>query len=256
MPLTEQDDESYGSSGSEDTWRRRVVKYVSGHEGGFSSTNRNTDGEGLSYGIIQWTQRSGNLGRLLRAMQRQAPGKFAEVFGDDWQQLIEATWEPGVRRVAGVSIWKDPWLSRFRAAGAVPELREVQLGSAMYGEWMTGAIEAAAILGIDPKRSLMAMTMLYDRAVQQGAERVVKVAERVARYMDRSAPDRDKIEAFARSVTSSLYRSSTPESRMVRGNKYWKQVGDSWHLHSSTGLDLYAIVRGRIDHILRDPSLS
>jgi hypothetical protein len=74
--------------------------------------------------------------------------------------------------------------------------------------------------------------------------------------MDRSAPDRDKIEAFARSVTSSLYRSSTPESRMVRGNKYWKQVGDSWHLHSSTGLDLYAIVRGRIDHILRDPSLS
>ena len=47
----------------------KVIDYVSrGESGGkYTAQNRNADGAGLSFGILQWTQRSGSLGQIGRA---------------------------------------------------------------------------------------------------------------------------------------------------------------------------------------------
>jgi hypothetical protein len=79
---------------------RNVVVWVSRSEGPPDALNRNLDGQGLSFGVLQWTQRSGNLVRnrathfldapkrwnvaLTRAMQ----GLF--IFGDVDAYLREA----------------------------------------------------------------------------------------------------------------------------------------------------------------------
>ncbi|RAS19455.1 hypothetical protein [Paraburkholderia bryophila] len=46
---------------------------------------------GLSYGIIQFTQDSGGLGKLLQRMVQKDSAKFAEVFGDNYAELITLT---------------------------------------------------------------------------------------------------------------------------------------------------------------------
>ena len=47
-------------------WIPTLLKKTSEHEGQFWSVQANLDGNGVSYGILQWTQKSGSLGKLLR----------------------------------------------------------------------------------------------------------------------------------------------------------------------------------------------
>ena len=53
----------------------------SASEGKADSLNRNLDGAGLSYGILQWNQRSGSLGVLLAAMQGADPPRSRRCSG-------------------------------------------------------------------------------------------------------------------------------------------------------------------------------
>ena len=62
--------------------KRNVLLYVMGHESGsgdsaYLALNRNTDGAGLSVGIIQWAQRPGGLGVLLASLHRAGGGLAA-----------------------------------------------------------------------------------------------------------------------------------------------------------------------------------
>lgn len=64
---------------------------------------------GLSYGIIQFTQDSGSLGKLLVKMRAKDAAKFIEIFGDNWEQLITLTTTglqvPGVDYASGQAHW-------------------------------------------------------------------------------------------------------------------------------------------------------
>ena len=60
-------------------WIPTLLKKTSQHEGTFWSVQKNLDGNGVSYGILQWTQKSGSLGRLLRAMADADPIAFAST---------------------------------------------------------------------------------------------------------------------------------------------------------------------------------
>ncbi|MBK9369944.1 MAG: hypothetical protein IPN01_27210 [Deltaproteobacteria bacterium] len=59
----------------------RVAVVESG--GSYAAQNRNSDGAGLAFGLLQWTQRSGSLGALLRTMSKADPTRFSQVFGAD-----------------------------------------------------------------------------------------------------------------------------------------------------------------------------
>ncbi len=60
-----------------------VVGAVAAGEGGaFDALQLNGDGEGLSFGILQWAQRPGSLQPLLQACYGADEAKFVEIFGD------------------------------------------------------------------------------------------------------------------------------------------------------------------------------
>ena len=140
---------------------------------------------GLSYGIVQFTQDSRSLGRLLTMMRNRDRAKFQEVFGPDSDELLSVTNAEGrssshstggrsarVRPVAGVDIWKEPWVSRFKQAARNdlfgPGARQVfngaqnELASALY---LDPILPFARWLDLTTDRAL---AMVFDRAVQMG----------------------------------------------------------------------------------------
>ena len=94
------------------SWIANVIRRTAAREGSYASLNLNSDGAGLSFGILQWTQASGNLGKLLATMYGMDPAAFVAIFGSLWQALLAATAD-----VAGDNIAE----ARKRLAGAVEQ---------------------------------------------------------------------------------------------------------------------------------------
>lgn len=132
---------------------------------------------GLSYGIIQFTQDSGTLGQLLAMMRDRDPDTFRATFGPSADDLVRVCSLPGppskdaqggrsarVQPVDGADLWEEPWVTRFRQAGAVTAFQAAQnqLAATLYIEPMR---RFAAWLGLCTDR---AFTMIIDRAVQMG----------------------------------------------------------------------------------------
>ncbi len=61
----------------------RVVAAVSGNEGNFKSINPNDAGYGVSVGIRQWNQKTGELPTLLKEWDKKDHAKFEQIFGKE-----------------------------------------------------------------------------------------------------------------------------------------------------------------------------
>lgn len=217
--------------------QRRIIELVAGNDGtGYAAVN--TDGPfrgrhgpghkayqrfhtGLSYGVAEFNQDSGTLGQLLRLMQEREPDTFAAVFGDAAGELVATTTAPGpsgefveggrgprVQPVSGSDLWDEPWLSKFRAAGAVPAFRAAQnqLAAELY---LAPMLTVAAGFGLTSERALC---MVLDRAIalgDQGAKRwtadtVGPVRTHALRQAALTALGFETIEAFQAAVPGLL----------------------------------------------------
>lgn len=184
-----------------DAAKRRLIEYVAEFEGGQARySSMNLDGEfkgrfgrdnplyqrahrGLSYGIAQFSQDSGNLGGVLTLMHERDPARFEEVFGPQWQELLTVTNASGpsslktesgrsarVQSVGEADLWEEPWVSRFREAGEHPLFQAAQnrLAAELF---LDPVLPYAHWLGLYTERGL---AMLYDLAVQLGLDQSLK----------------------------------------------------------------------------------
>ena len=176
---------------------RRVGRNESGAEG-YAAINADTEFNtpshsayqryhiGLSWGLIQFTQRSGNLGKVLRAMKARSDSlrsagrlgsvpSFEELFGPAAEQLLAVTnagdAEARVAPVEGQPLWAEPWVGRFRRAGRVAPPPEagawVQAAQHEVGvrEFVDPIIPIARWLDLLSPRGL---AMLLDRVIHMG----------------------------------------------------------------------------------------
>lgn len=172
----------------------RIMPFESGDEG---FTRVGPDGEfagrygtahpayqryhlGLSFGGFPFVQEHGTLGQLLALMRERDRAGFERIFGAEAEALIATTttsegpraWQaadglsPRLRPVGGAPLWQEPWLGRFRAAGAHPPFQGAQneMAARLY---VQPVLPAAAQLGLDSEQAL---TLMVDRAVQLGPE--------------------------------------------------------------------------------------
>ncbi len=238
-------------------WMDRVITRVSKHEGKHDSLNLNLDGAGLSFGIIQWAQIVGNLGKLLSAMQQADPATFAATFGPHWQQLLAVTNAASrsarLAPVGGQVLWKEPWVSRFRQAGTTPVFIRTQNRVAAQGHHWLGAVQAARILGIATERSL---ALLYDTSVQQGPDFAQRHAQRIRdAYAGRPSSQLEILTAYASSAPAHFRRTSPPTKPYPSSHIEWRKTGDEWHAWAGV-FDLYTgIIRRRMS-IVNDPHLT
>lgn len=142
---------------------------------------------GLSYGIVQFTQDGGALGKLLVLMRERDKAKFDEIFGNNdpkiADELIRVTNASGdfseevynanpkgdgrsnrVQPVNGADLWVSPWKERFELAGDHPPFQgaQNQLAATAYFDPM---IQFCEWLELNTDR---AYGMCYDRSVQMG----------------------------------------------------------------------------------------
>ena len=236
-------------------WVARVIARTSRHEGSYASQNRNSDGAGLSFGILQWAQLPGSLGKLLAAMQQADPAAFARIFGPTWQQLLATTKAGSLAPVGGEVLWKRPWTTRFKEAGNYEVFRAVQRRMAQEGSHFRGAVDAARILGVATERS---MSLFFDTSVQQGAGAARKVArqvkERFAKAGRTSVPYRELLLAYAQRAADRC-RTFTQPSSSSSGRLKWVQEGNEWHLWAGK-FNLYKAIHRRRMGIVNDPDLS
>lgn len=179
---------------------RRAIEKVAGDfesNGKGYAMNRNSDKNGASYGLIQWTQASGNLHDVLEFLQKRHPDKFEQYFGPNWRKLLEYTeknesvmYDPLDDGTGKASVlWEDPWYSRFRAAGKDPDLYAAQWEYAeFYDGHMKGAIWSTEKLGIRTERAL---TLFYDRTVNSGRNANRRIVEKVLAKWAGNPPDYD-----------------------------------------------------------------
>ena len=236
-------------------WVTRVIARVSKHEGSYDSLNRNTDGAGLSFGILQWAQKPGSLGTLLVTMQQADPAAFTRIFGPAWQQLIATTKAGSLAPVNGEVLWKRPWTSRFTEAGRYEVFRAVQRRLAQEGSHFRGAVETARILGVATERS---MALFFDTSVQQGPGAAKQVArqikERFAKAGRTSVPYLELLTAYAQRAADRCRTLSSP-SGSPSSHLRWVKVGNEWHLFAGK-FDLYVHIHRRRMGIVSDRALA
>jgi hypothetical protein len=237
-------------------WIARVIARVTHHEGGYDSLNRNTDGAGLSFGILQWAQKPGSLGTLLNAMAQADPATFARIFGPSWKPLLATTTAGSLAPVAGEVLWKRPWTSRFKEAGKYEVFQAVQRKLAREGTHFQGAIKTAQIVGVATERS---MALFFDTAVQQGPGAATKVAQQIRDYVLKggtvSVPYQDILTAYAQQAADRCRSATAPTRQPSSSHLRWKQVGNEWHLFAKT-IDLHQNIWKRRIAIVRDSALS
>lgn len=237
-------------------WIWKVISTVSAHEGTYDSVNLNTDGAGLSFGKMQWAQHSGDLGVLLRKMNRTDPDLFAQIFGrTNTAQLLTVTKGGSLEPVAGVLLWHEPWVTRFRNAGRQPVFQKVQDDLALTGDHMQAAKDCARILNLATERS---MTMFYDTSNQQGAGGSRWLAKKTQkRLAGKVVPAKELLRIFA-GICVEHFRSPTDPGHYWYNDEktlYWKQVGNEWHVHRRS-IDLVVDITRRRTAILNNPKLS
>ncbi len=180
----------------DDAMKIHIINQTAVHESGgdFGAVNRDGEFEGrfdrpgarhpasghfhigLSYGIVQFTQDSGTLGKLLEEMRRREPSTFADVFGPMSDALVDLTTRKGatsqrtpprgvrVHPLDGADLWEDQWVSRFRDAAEHEPFQSAQLlmAARLYLDPM---VQFASWLGLNTDRAL---GMVFDRSVQMG----------------------------------------------------------------------------------------
>jgi len=255
-------------------WVQRVIDSTSAHEGTFSSCQRNLDGQGLSYGILQWTQRGGGLFVVLSAMAESDRAAFARIFGPLAAELLDHTRKKALTPLGGALLWDEPWLSRFKSAGAHPPFQQAQLQAAATSSYMKAAVDIAALLGLSTER---AMAVYFNRTVHQGPGSALKDAKTLLQAWEsgtapRPTTDAQLLAQYATVCARKFSRSSPPEtpymnsartirwveraseSELLADGTTRQRPGRVWHGVSGP-LDLYEGILKRTASLLGDPNL-
>lgn len=238
------------------SWIRNVIARVSQHEGHYDSLNLNSDGAGLSMGILQWSQRTGSLGVLLKGLHAANPQRLLQLVGSSADQVLRVTQQGSLAPVNGSVLWQGPWPDIFRALGREPEFQRVQDHLAEHGQHMAAAKLCAQLLNVKTERS---MALFYDRCVQQGQNGVPLLAKRIAaRLAGKTLPANKVLELFAHECAAQFLATQPPASQWFsekRGMKWVKTGPSEWHVMRGS-FDYFADIKRRCDAILRDPKLS
>lgn len=123
----------------------KILSVVTQMEGAgkFAAMNLNTDGAGLSYGLIQWAQKPGRLAEIVNAFCEADAGQFVRIFGEGDAGLAQGLIAHLRKSCGGVDetsgrtsrakfdLVNEPWVRRFQAAALFVPFQRVQVQAAL-----------------------------------------------------------------------------------------------------------------------------
>jgi hypothetical protein len=151
--------------------------------GVFESLNLNTDECGVSFGILQWSQKAGQLHRILQACYTREPAEWTSIMED--HTILDYTAKPnggldarGLAIDRAFELTQDPWRMKLQTLGASLPMQRVQLELASETYSAELARETAYAGSATSERGF---GFLLDLANQFGPARVEEQYKRAAK---------------------------------------------------------------------------
>ena len=154
--------------------QERSLELTATFEGhGFTLAQGNFDGAGITWGIIGFTLKHGELGKILLTVFDANPDLVRQAFGNATDELIQVLNSPKAVQMQfadSISIGtskttiREPWRSGFTAFGEIPEVQALQLELADQDYGQPAAATANA-LGLT---SELGRALAFDIHVQNG----------------------------------------------------------------------------------------
>lgn len=222
----------------------RCLQLTSAFEGHhYTKAAGNWDDAGITWGIIGFTLKHGNLQTIIRAVRDTARHRVDEAFGFHARQLLEIIEAPVERQMAfadSISAGKghtliDPWQKNFAVFGEFAEVQEAQRACARTA-YFDPAVETAAALALT---SELGVALCFDVHVQNGSVKKV-VRDRVLPLP--AKPERARRELIANGVADT----AKPEFREnVRLRKMTFATGAG----TANGIHVAAIANWGLDEV-------
>lgn len=147
----------------------RVIGAVSGNEGKFHTLTKNDNGHGISVGIRQWNQKTGELPDLLKSFHDKNPEKFDQTFGKYAQNLQNERWVRHANMAGNPDL-----MNKMRNALNDPEFQQVQVDKAR--EFTARTIETAKNFGFHSDLGKALVTDLSNQLGEAGARNLMRRA--------------------------------------------------------------------------------
>jgi peptidoglycan hydrolase-like protein with peptidoglycan-binding domain len=154
--------------------RDRALQVTAAFEGhGFGLAQGNWDGAGITWGIVGFTLKHGELGRMVLRLHQERPDLLEAAFGSRTGELVETLGEPRARQIAwadGISLGArkerlaEPWRSAFARLGAFDEVQAMQL-TAVDRDYFQPSLETARRFDL---RTELGLALAFDIHVQNG----------------------------------------------------------------------------------------
>jgi hypothetical protein len=137
----------------------------------------NFDGQGISFGALQWNIGTGSLQPLLIAMREQYPQAMKDTLGklyDELSQMLDRPraqqmdWALGIQRTSqkgAAAVWNvaTPWKEALFRLGTTPQFIKLEVSNA--AKRYAIALESCAEWGLDRERGV---ALMFDINVQNG----------------------------------------------------------------------------------------
>ncbi len=185
----------------------QLTAHFEGHD--FTLAQGNFDGAGITWGIIGFTLKGGELGRMLLEIHERRPELLEQAFGSLGPTLVRLVKKPWAEQLAfadSISLGKrktrlaEPWLTSFERFGELPEVQALQLDRANRA-YYEPALATAAEWGLT---SELGIALAFDVHVQNGG---IKSAART-RIREALEGRRSPSEATLRSIIANAVADS------------------------------------------------
>ncbi|WP_216324498.1 hypothetical protein [Deinococcus aestuarii] len=216
-------------------------------EHGFTNVAGSFDGQGVSFGVLQWNFGQGTLAPLLSEMEARDPQTFADIFGADTAQVRAALAGPPAAQAAfaaglqGADGQLQPrWKGRFVRLGLHAPFQDVQLEAA--GTRLEAAKGLAREYGLGTERGL---ALMFDIITQNGGiaartRGAIKEAEAAERArLGRPLGEVERLDIIARqraAAASPRWRGDVLARKLTIVQGRGTVHGTRWDLGSQFGL--------------------
>jgi hypothetical protein len=216
--------------------RDRALQVTAAFEGhGFTLVQGNFDGAGLTWGVIGFTLKHGELPLIVLEANRLHPQLVRQAFGAKTDELLAVmraglprrlAWADSISLGASKARVAEPWKSSFRKLGELPAVQKLQL--ARVDVRFAKAREIARSLGLNTE---LGLALCFDIVVQNGG---VKDAVRARIARDVAAHPIHKERELRTIVANAVADHSRPPYREdVRSRKLALATG-AGRVHGAT----------------------
>ncbi len=209
----------------------------------FTLAQGNFDGAGITWGIIGFTLKDGEIGSVVQEISDKRPELLQEAFGSlagDLVALVKRPWPEQLAFADSISVGKnkvlgEPWLTSFRRFGEIADVQAVQLERVKV-DYTDPADKAAAKWGLT---SELGRALAFDIQVQNGGIKDAARATINAALKGKAPPPEAELRAIIANAVADA--SATKWREDVRTRKTtiatgvgevhrWKYVLRNWGL--------------------------